>query len=151
MINNTNGSSTLCFVYFSITVFPLLHLYFFNFLLYFSGWECGKWKKGRNFQLKCLNSFYKCKIVYCKRNKITFRCQNAENNLIKGYFKEFTTELGKIVLSIGKHDNGVLNKIISLKFKHIIVTFLKELANLEIDLSMLNITNPAIFLSNSKL
>ena len=71
--------------------------------------------------------------------------------MIKGYFKEFTAELGKIVLSIGKHDNGVLNKIISLKFKHIIVTFLKELENLEIDLSMLNTTTPYILLSNSKL
>ena len=45
-------------------------------------------EKGRNFQLKCLNSFYKCKIVYYKRNEITWRCQNVENNLIKGYFGE---------------------------------------------------------------
>ena len=114
--------SPLLVLYFSIRFFSFLKLFFLD-LVFLE--ECYKVEWGRNFQLKCLNSFYKCKIVYCKRNKITFRCQNAENNLIKGYFKEFTTELGKIVLSIGKHDNGVLNKIISLKFKHNILTFLK--------------------------
>ena len=124
--------SPLLVLYFSIRFFFSFEVIFF--LTWFFLEECYKVEWGRNFQLKCLNSFYKCKIVYCKRNKITFRCQNAENNLIKGYFEEFTTELGKIALSIRKHEKGVLNKSISLKFKYgcIIVTFQLELANLRI-------------------